>query len=300
MQPPRRQDATQANRQSFLSKFSLASRRLGGFVFFFAISGCVAHSSPQLPPPAQPAISADAAPSVDPAAIHVEMYRLQMPFGANSLDDSFWKLVDEDAIDVDAAQNLNRNGFRVGRARIDNWPAFLKILTGESAIKLSKTIVLAPPSFEDGYLPMSDTLPEELFFIYDDHGLTMRSFDDCRNMLSMAFEWVPRKPGTIRLTICPMVQATQTRLDYSLSDNPPPVRCLQRETFYDLHLRADIAPGEFLVVGTSAAAQDPNRVASRFLQRDGPNQRFEQVLIFVGDPGPLATMKFHRAKPTTR
>jgi hypothetical protein len=54
------------------------------------------------------------------------------------------------------------------------------------------------------------------------------------------------------------------------------------------------------VVGTSAATEDTNRIASHFLTSDGPNQRFEQVLIFVGDPGPMENMRFHHARPTTR
>ena len=169
----------------------LASWRLGGLIVFLSIFGCRPF------PTAVTAAACDfrrhrSAP-VDPLAIHAEMYQLQMPFGANSRDDSFWKLVDEDVLDVPTAQNLIRNGFRVGRARIADWPAFLKVLTNESAIKHSETTMMAHPSVDDGTIRMSDLLPEELLFIYDDHGLTMRSFSDCTNMLSLAFEWAPRK-----------------------------------------------------------------------------------------------------------
>ena len=272
---------------------------------FLALSGCppVPPPPPPPPPPLIPpphVISGDSAPPVESLAINAKMYQLQMPFGANSRDDSFWKLVDEDVVDAPTARNLNRNGFRVGHARIADWPSFLKVLTNEYAIKLKETNVMAQPAYDDARLAVSDVLPDELLFIYDDHGLTMRSFSDCTNMLSLAFEWAPRKTRTIRLTFCPMVQATQTRMDYSLSDNPPPARFVRRENFYDLHLTADIAPGEFLIVGTSTATQDPNRIASRFLTSDGPNRRFEQVLIFVGDPGPMENMKFRHPRPATK
>jgi len=308
MQPPRRQrtslfpsPCTQGEGKGGGSgAFLLASWRLGGSLIFLAILGCASHSQPQQPPPQQ-VISGDTAPPpADPLAINAEMYQLQMPFGANSRDDSFWKLVDEDVLDVPTAQNLIRNGFRVGRARIADWPEFLKVLTNESAMKLKESKLMARPSYDDAWLEVSDVLPEELLFIYDDHGLTMRSFSDCRNMLSLAFQWAPRKTRTIRLTFCPMVQALQTRMDYSLSDNPAPAKYLDRENFYDLHLTADIAPGEFLVVGTSTATSDPNRIASRFLTRDGPNRRFEQIILFVGDPGPMENMRFHHPRPTTR
>jgi hypothetical protein len=229
------------------------------------------------------------------------MYDLQVPFGANSRDDSFWKLVDEDILDVPVEQNLLLNGFRVGRARISDWPEFLKILTNESAITLNETGAFAQPSYGDALLPFpNEILPEELLFFYDEHGLTIRSYGDCRNMLSLAFEWAPRRPGTIRLTFCPVIQAMETRMDYSLADNPAPTHFLNRENYYNLHLTTDIAPGEFLIIGPSTATQDPNRVGSRFLDRDGPNRRYEQVLLFVGDPGPMKDMHFHHPKPTTR
>jgi hypothetical protein len=112
----------------------------------------------------------------------------------------------------------------------------------------------------------------------------MRSYSDCENFLSTAFQWAPRQPNTIRLTMCPVVKAWRTRRDYSLSNDPPSNHYLDRENYYNLHWSMDIHPGEFLVVGTSASTADPNRIGSRFLTRDGPNQRYEEVLFFVGEP----------------
>jgi hypothetical protein len=93
--------------------------------------------------------------------------------------------------------------------------------------------------------------------------------------------------------------AWRTRRDYSLSDNPPEAKYLERLNYYDLHFRADIAPGEFLVLGTSTATEDPNRVGSRFLTRDGPNQRYEQLLILAGQSVPMKGMRRHPAAPAT-
>jgi hypothetical protein len=253
-------------------------------------------SGDSVPPPV------NTAASPDQSVIRATIYRLQMPYGANSRDNSFWKLVDEDAVDPGTARSLSSNGFRIGRARISDWPEFYKVLNAESAINLSTASIISPPNFEDGTIPISDpakVIPEELLFVFDNHGLTARSFDDCINMLAVAVEWTPRKTGSIRLRLCPDVKCTQTRMDYSLADNPQPVGIDRDEHIYDLHLMTDVAPGEFLVIGTSPATEDPNRVASVFLTRDGPTQRYEQVLIFVGDPGLMANMRFHRPHPTT-
>jgi hypothetical protein len=273
---------------------------------FLATIGCGANSPP--PPPPQSAVSPAApppaasdakAPLTGSGIITGTMYHLQMPFGANSRDEAFWKLLDEDVVDVETNLNLNRNGLRVGRGRIADWPDFLKLLNAESAIKLKQTDFTAAPVFEDARVEMSDVLPEELLFIYDDHGLTMRSFDNCQNLLSMTFQWAPRKPRTIRLTVCPVIMAWRTRRDYSLSDDPPAVKYLERLNYYDLHFIADIAPGEFLALGTTTATEDPNRIGSRFLTRDGPNQRYEELLILVGQSVPMKGMKSHPAAPAS-
>jgi len=273
---------------------------------FLATIGCSANSPP--PPPPQSAVSTAAPPLAGSHAnppltgsgiITGAIYHLQMPLGANSRDDAFWKLLDEDVVDVPTNLNLNRNGLRVGRGRVADWPEYLKLLIAESAIEIEKIEYAAGWSFEDALQPMSDILPEELLFIYDDHGLTMRSFDDCQNLLSLKFQWAPRKPRTIRLTICPVIEAWRTRRDYSLSDDPPAVKYLERLNYYDLHFTADIAPGEFLAVGTTTATEDPNRIGSRFLTCDGPNQRYEELLILVGQSVPMKGMKSHPASPAS-
>jgi hypothetical protein len=257
--------------------------------------------------PAASIISGDVSPAAEAAEprtstgmIRSEMYQLQTPFGANSRDEAFWKLVDEDVVDVPTDILLNSNGLRAGRGRVSDWPQFLKILQRESAIKIAEHRITAQPAVEDAQLDMGEMLSEELLYIYDEHGLTMRSFDDCQNRLSLAFQWAPRKPQTLRVTVCPVVKAWRTRFDYSLADDPPPTKYLEPNNYYDLHFCSDISPGEFLVIGTSRATEDPNRIGSRFLTRDGPNQRFEEVLILVGNPVPMNGIRTHLPKATSR
>jgi len=258
-------------------------------------------------PAPTPVISGDvSAPAVDAnpqktstGIITGSMYRLQMPFGANSADPAFWKPLEEDAVDAQTSARLTLNGIRVGRGRVADWPQYLQILERESAIKMFDGL-FAGQSVDDVPIDMSDELPEELLSIFDEHGLTMRSFDHCQNRFSFSFQWAPRKPGTIRITVCPVVMVWQMRMDFTMSDKGDPASYRYRENLYDLHLCADIAPGEFMVIGTSPATADPSRVGSRFLTRDGPNQRFEQLLIFVGNPVPLGHIKSNVPAPTTK
>jgi hypothetical protein len=290
-----------------MRKLFSASAILAGCLVGLLQFGCLPPPPPPPPPlpPPPPGAHVITGDSVPPAqndsgpsltstgAMAPLIYKLQMPFGANSRDNSFWKLVDEDVVDVPTEQRLVLNGIRVGRGKVADWPTYLKILTNEEAIKTGQGQILAQTAYGDAKYPMTDTIPEELLFIYDEHGLTMRSFNNCANEFSMAFDWAPRKPRTIRITICPVVEAMETRSDFSMSDNPPPVRVLDRENFYHLNLRADIAPGEFMILGTSPETADENRVGSRFLTLNGPSKRFEEVLIIVGDSVPMVPMRYH-------
>jgi hypothetical protein len=221
-----------------------------------------------------------------------------MPYGANSRDAAFWKLVDEDIVDVATKYRLEENGLRIGRARIVDWPTFLDILVKESALKIIDGRISSQPAIGDAPLDMSEQLREELIWYFDEHGLTGRSYDDCINRFSLAFQWAPREPDTIRMTICPVVHAIRTRYDYALSDDPEPSTYLQADNYYDLHLTTDIPPGDFVIVGTSIQTKDPHRIGSRFLTRDGPNQRFEELLIFAGKP--VAINRIKSPKPATR
>jgi hypothetical protein len=231
------------------------------------------------------------------------IYLLAVPYGANSGDTKFWKLIDEDVVDIPTDECLSLNGFRVGRGKVADWPTYLKILTDESAIKKWDGRVLAQSSIGDARYPMTDVLSEELLTLFDQHGLTMRSFKDCRNEFSITFAWAPRKPRTIRMTICPVIESTKTRADYALENNPPPERVLDRESIYDLNLCTDVAPGEFFVLGTSQETRDPNRVGSLFLTHGEPSQRFEELLLVVGDSVPMVPSRHHAANlggPTTK
>ncbi len=125
MEPPRRQDAKGFRKRS--RKFFSAPWRLGGYVCLASLFGCSAQSQPSQKDISQPVpiISGDVAPApieatapqTSTGVINSEMYQLQMPFGANSRDDAFWKLVDEDVVDVPTNVLMNSNGFRVGRGR---------------------------------------------------------------------------------------------------------------------------------------------------------------------------------------
>ncbi|MGD1278410.1 MAG: hypothetical protein ABR964_14450 [Tepidisphaeraceae bacterium] len=255
-----------------------------------ALAGCAAK------PPAPAAAEAQlAAPNPAPAAapdqnplISVIMDKFQVPYGAISQNEAFWKWVDEDALDVPTYELLRRNGLRIGRARVADWQHFREILIDREGTHVDTTGFVALSGNNDITINLTDEMPEQLLFVVNEHGVTGRMYDWCQNRLSFAFAWARHKRQTVRLSLCPVVAVQRKRFDYSLADRPPENVFVSEEYLYDLRFAADIAPGEFLVIGPSPQAADPNRVGNRFLVHDGKRDRYEQLLILTQTQMPLS------------
>ena len=63
--------------------------------------------------------------------IFVSMYQFTVPYGTVSRDESFWKDVDETALDLGTYDLLLRNGIRVGRAPLWAWTPLATVIDKE-------------------------------------------------------------------------------------------------------------------------------------------------------------------------
>jgi hypothetical protein len=258
--------------------------------------------------PSTPAQSADDHPAIVNADVHpfgpapslpegkviqVKMFKMTVPVGTVTHNDPFWKLIQEDVVDVAAHELLYENGIRVGRGRVDQWASFRDLLDRDSTVVVTSS--LSCLSGQDFPINMTPVTAEETLWFFDQHGPSGRSYADCVNLFSFRFEWAVHKTDTVRMRICPVVVTTRTRLDYTTNDDPIPTTSSGPEHLYDLRLFVDIPPGEFLVIAPSPDASDPNRIGHRFLTVDGPSDRYEELLVLVphvvGMEDPTATTK---------
>jgi len=233
--------------------------------------------------------------SSDPV-INLLMYQMQVPSGVVTHSKVFWKHLDEDSVDVAAYQLLYKNGIRLGRGRIDQWPFFKQILD-QDTISCKQTLIKGL-SGQDVAVNMTEPMPEQTLFVFTDQAepLTGRMFDECVNQFTIGFQWAPHKQDTLRVKICPDVLTVRKFTNFQLHLEGDEASATIPEQLYDLRLCADIAPGEFLVIAPSPSADDPNRVGHRFLMQDKPGERYEQVLVLCQQ-----RVSFDKAKnPATR
>ena len=255
-----------------------------------ALAGCAAKPplrSAAAPEPAAPNPAQATAPEQNPL-IYVVMDKFQVPYGAISQNELFWKWVDENALDAATYELLRTNGLRIGRGRVADWQHFREILIDRDGTRVDTTTFVALSGNNDTTINLTDEMPEQLLFVINEHGVRGRMYDLCQDRLSFAFAWARHKRQTVRLSLCPVVAVQRRRFDYSLADRPPESAFMSEEHLYDLHFAADIAPGEFLVIGPSPQSADPNRVGNRFLVHDGKTDRTEQLLILTQSQMPLA------------
>lgn len=210
---------------------------------------------------------------------HLEIYQLTVPYGTLSHNESFWKHVDETAVDVPTYEMLYKNGIRVGVAPIGEWPYFRDLITRNPATS-TRSILTAKEVSGAELTAQKEVDSQDIFYFDTLNHLTGRSFDRSENFWSVSFQPVPHRSNALRIALCPVVRTMRAVLKV-VGTQEYQVKQVRPERLYDLNLRADVSPGYFLIVGLSTEGQWPTSLGNRFLVQDGASERFEQVLLFV-------------------
>ncbi len=209
------------------------------------------------------------------------VYRITVPAGSISLSSDFWKHVDEHAVDIPTYEMLYKNGVRVGVAAASEWDYFKEILDKQPA--KTQPGAFSGLAARDIDLEMKLKVPyQDLFYVDNSGELIGRSFDRCDNLLRVAFQPAPRKPGTVRLGICPVVRSMREKLVATgdATFNPVPFKWVHPEQFYELNLAADIPLESFLVVAPSPEGKWPSSLGNTFLINDGRTDQTETLMVF--------------------
>jgi hypothetical protein len=229
------------------------------------------------PPDAQ-VRQADAVPEQQ-YLIQLGVYRITVPAGSISGSPQFWKHIDEHAVDIPTYDLLYKNGVRVGVAAASEWDYFKEILDQHPA--KTQPGAFSGVHVQDIDLEMKLKVPYQDLFYFDTNGdLVGRSFDRCDNLLRVSFQVAPRKPGTVRLGICPVVRSLRERIVAVGDINTVSRQFIHPEQFYELNLTADIPIDGFLVVAPSPEGKWPSTLGNNFLINDGPTEQTETLMIF--------------------
>lgn len=215
-----------------------------------------------------------------PQGLRVEIYQLQVPFGTISRRTEFWKHIDENAVDVGTYELLLKNGVRVGQAPVAEWEYFRDIMSQYPAITKQSSLVAAEAKPVE--LPVrKDIVSQNLFYFDAKNRMHGDTFEACENFISLTFQQAPRKVGTMRVALCPVVRATQKRLEWTPLNNEIEITYTAPQRLYDLNLTTDVPLDSFLIIAPSSEATWPTSIGNNFLVTPGDAERMEMVLLVV-------------------
>lgn len=227
----------------------------------------------------------DATPLPD-ALIHLDVYQLDVPLGMVSGSVAFWKRVDEQCLGAGAEDRLFKNGLRCGLARKDDWPFFRDWFDARpNSVRKSTINGYHAEAVELELTRKIDT--EDLFFFNSSNGLEGRSYESCVNLVSLSFQPAPRKPGWVRVALCPTVRAQRRRLEFTPLNQEYESPFVQVDRLYDLNLCVDIPEDQFLIVAPSEDSRRATSIGGRFFIKNDKTERLEQVLVIVPTYLPL-------------
>lgn len=212
----------------------------------------------------------------------VDVYQVAVPFGTFSGNEQFWRRINEQCVDVATYDLLYRNGIRVGEAPVAELQTFRKYI---SEVLPAQKITVTATEVKNVEIEMKKDLPEQVIFHFDSSNRPVGySFDRCENYMTISFQPTPRKPGYLRMTLCPMVRSQRRVLQFSPNNEEREFAFTSPERFYELNMRVDIPRDGFLVVTASADAKRPTSIGRAFFTVDGPAERMEQVLLVIPKP----------------
>ncbi len=236
---------------------------------------------------ARPTGPSDGRPAVA-AAVHLDVYVLDVPAETISRDEAFWRTVDEDAVGPAVDQRLQRNGIRCGVAQRAEWQRFAEIFRRELS-RATRTKVDGLAGAATVELAVEQPAArEDLFLLTPDGQWEGHTYDHATNGLSLTFGPTPRTPGSVRLNLCPVVKCERRLLEFTPLNQAYETPTSDVARLYDVGLSVDVPADGFFIVAPSPNADPADlTVGGRFLVRRGPAARREQVLVCVPTIVPL-------------
>jgi len=254
--------------------------------------GCKAPSPAEaaLPPPPvfngtvmSPVIGAESRPS-DRYALLVRLmiHPVQVPFGTVSRSERLWRYVDEEIGDVATLSALQRNGFRVGRAKLDGWPPVRKLL-GEMAGKTLETGTHVGPPGQVVPVELKEHLDDQRIFIFSGTGqLRGYDFPPGDNVLNFICHLNAEDPSEVLLQMAPVVRSTRkvSRLVKT------PVGYVRRSRSVSvpleaLELNVRVPQGQYVIIGPGAISRRATSPGNRFLVGVADGLRYETLLVVI-------------------
>ena len=210
----------------------------------------------------------------------LRVFELELPRGRVSSNKELWRRIDEQAVDAGTYDVLYANGVRVGVAPVAELPHVSETLDTDQARRVD--ILGKTTGRQTQELPLETGVFEKTLFWFDAAKRGRgRTFQRCDTLLSLSFEPSPGTPGSVRISMVPVVRSSQPQTVITAAGNDVQVTLQKEETLFDLKLAADVALGQFLIVSPSEELRWRTSLGRQFFCREVTGELLERVYVIV-------------------
>ncbi|MGC4033188.1 MAG: hypothetical protein QM754_15925 [Tepidisphaeraceae bacterium] len=212
-----------------------------------------------------------------PLRYSVELWEILLPRDTVSVDESFWKRVDEPV--NPEAQRMQRNGIRVGELPMSDLETVRKLIDDRGG----KHTTYNGINGKLVEIPIRQDVSDQMvFFIDHDGNLRGRTWERCDNFLYFSFETTPRNPDRVRISLTPGVRSRERRMTYATVPGKPDreVAFVTEQSEYDVTVSSDLMLDKLLIIAPSTAARQSTSIGGTFLM-DASKSKLQERLILV-------------------
>ncbi len=231
-----------------------------------------------------PQLDTDKDAAVIVLRMHFDVLRVDLPLETIRHSLKLWNHVDESVGDPGLTALLARNGFRVGVTDAGSWAAIRTILAENEA----RTTRVEHVALEDLPLviPLGEVDEGESYFLHRRGGkLAGGAFHAGKKQIRVDYATDEKDPRRVTLRATPVVVEERMRTKLvAQGDRIVTVRDHEGQVFRELAATVTVGPGELLVIGSSAPADDGFLLGSWWLTSSLDLEKYETVLFISAQP----------------
>lgn len=213
-----------------------------------------------------------------------DVVRVDMPVDGSHHSRKIWNHVDEMRVEASTASLLKRNGFRLGAASPNVWPA-LRAIIEASGGQVRREQLVAQRGLPL-IIQLSSVEESESIFQYGrDGALVGKTFAEGNRFFTLDYWYHPELGGSVDLQIQFEIRHDQGELTWERREGIiRQVPAFERHVFEGSRASLTLRENEFLVVGLSDRADNRFLVGSRFLLSNQGGQQIETFYCITPSP----------------
>ena len=230
--------------------------------------------------------SADRRPDTDAIVVvqmQFDVLHVELPIDQVHHSEKIWNHVDELRQDPARTSLLRRNGFRMGVASADDWPALRALFEACNArvLRVSHTVQQGLPLTLE-LDPIEDD--ETIFLLTADNRMVGTTFDRGTKYLHLDYA-LSAEDGCTTLMATPEIHRTSKSKSWESRDGQlQRVAKYQGKVFHELTGAVRVCPNEFLIIGADATQASTLSAGRQFLARTREGRDYETVLCITPQP----------------